>query len=889
MKKKVLNLMLLSFLAITFTSCNNANNSTTDPSSEESITPTDSVNSQESSSEIKDENELLENDQYTWMFENEQAYSNDLKFSVESADESSKMEVLIDDKPLEKLGYPDGSAYISYELDTEYPCHSDTIEHAYNEITFNGEVLGALPSDDSTKINCEFTSLVSGANVFSVTIGKVYVYDVKYDMEAVHGGINGQGDDFKIKNVTMTTSTGKKIWPSKMVFYKPKGATSAKYVTSEVQQEKDTFYWLSDGWNGNLSYAGHPDGGRYDSPFRIDYYFEWDVPLAINSYEISTKDYGEGEHYLTLKDHGEPVVRNKVYFDNGNPKASINIEDNQVVNQNFELFCKFEDDGTPLTATEFLLDGQQVTTKGFVEDGYIVPLTNIIPGQHNVTMYACDLAGNVIYDSKDFVIRENSEVLNINVENNNLTVNSPYEDTLSTSIYGANNLSYTTQSFAQSDSNKNPYDIFTVDVADASKDVFVSYNGSSFDGERIEISALNTTTSKYERVALANANKTINFKFNPTNYINDGKVTLKAAPLYVGNGSNRIIWSSDTQYLPKVAFTDLNPMYTKLMEYVANEYKNGSMAYMVHTGDIIDNNPSYKEDAIAEWEIATKAFDVLDKAEVPYGVLAGNHDVGTALSSIDYSYYSRYFGNFRYNDNDHFGGSLKDNECHYDLISIGNYDFVVVYIGFGIEWTPHTISWANEVLQRYSHRNAIVATHGYLLPSGEMDPDVQGQIIYDEIVAKNDNVKFVLCGHNDGTAKVKKQVNESRYVYELLHCYQFVETKKYSVSHLINGMKCNGEGFVKELIFNEDKLTCNTYSPVINSTAQPFGGDSYVLTVDLEESVRMLQTESFKAYQISGDALSTSSESTISYEFVNGQYYVVYSTNSTDGYGIELV
>ena len=50
--------MLLSFLAITFTSCNNANNSTTDPSSEESITPTDSVNSQESSSEIKDENEL---------------------------------------------------------------------------------------------------------------------------------------------------------------------------------------------------------------------------------------------------------------------------------------------------------------------------------------------------------------------------------------------------------------------------------------------------------------------------------------------------------------------------------------------------------------------------------------------------------------------------------------------------------------------------------------------------------------------------------------------------------------------------------------------------------------------------------------------------------------
>mgnify|MGYP003293399238 CR=1 FL=1 len=32
------------------------------------------------------------------------------------------------------------------------------------------------------------------------------------------------------------------------------------------------------------------------------------------------------------------------------------------------------------------------------------------------------------------------------------------------------------------------------------------------------------------------------------------------------------------------------------------------MAYMIHTGDIVDDNPSYGQSAIAEWEIATKAF-----------------------------------------------------------------------------------------------------------------------------------------------------------------------------------------------------------------------------------------------------------------------------------------
>ena len=160
MKNNILKLMMLSFLAITFTSCNNTNASSSISESEqessESLSSIDSVNSQESS----DENEILENDTYTWMFENERAYSNDLKFSVESSDESSKMEVLIDNTPLEKLKYPDGSAYISYELDTEYPCHSDTIEHAYNEITFNGITRGALPSDDKTKINVDFAALV---------------------------------------------------------------------------------------------------------------------------------------------------------------------------------------------------------------------------------------------------------------------------------------------------------------------------------------------------------------------------------------------------------------------------------------------------------------------------------------------------------------------------------------------------------------------------------------------------------------------------------------------------------------------------------------------------------------------------------------------------------
>ena len=189
--------------------------SETSSESEPSIIPSDSEPETPSESEPEQpsepENVELTNENYTWEFKEGAAYANDLKFSVESNDEWSDMAVLIDDKPLKPISYPDGSAKISFETDDEYPSHSDTLEHACNEMTFNGEVIGNLPSDDSETIDVEFTDLISGYNVWSITIGKFYVYDQKWDMTLPHGGLNGGGDDYKIRNVVMTTSTGKQI------------------------------------------------------------------------------------------------------------------------------------------------------------------------------------------------------------------------------------------------------------------------------------------------------------------------------------------------------------------------------------------------------------------------------------------------------------------------------------------------------------------------------------------------------------------------------------------------------------------------------------------------------------------------------------------------------
>ena len=48
-----------------------------------------------------------------------------------------------------------------------------------------------------------------------------------------------------------------------------------------------------------------------------------------------------------------------------------------------------------------------------------------------------------------------------------------------------------------------------------------------------------------------------------------------------------------------------------------------NIQYLFHDGDIIDDEPNQKE-----WVQADEAYQKLDDAEFPYGILAGNHDVG---------------------------------------------------------------------------------------------------------------------------------------------------------------------------------------------------------------------------------------------------------------------
>ena len=224
-----------------------------------------------------------------------------------------------------------------------------------------------------------------------------------------------------------------------------------------------------------------------------------------------------------------------------------------------------------------------------------------------------------------------------------------------------------------------------------------------------------------------------------------------------------------------------------------------NIQYLFHDGDIIDD-----VDLVGEWDNADKAYAYLDRAGFPYGVLAGNHDVGHLRG--DYTEYWKYFGASRYENNPWYGGSYQNNRAHYDLITVDGIDFLMMYVGWGVG--DEEIEWMNEVLAKYPERVAILNFHEYLLATGGLGEEPKR--VYDEVISVNPNVRMVLSGHYHNAKTVtydfddNKDGQTDRKVYAMLFDYQ--------------GLSEGGKGYMRLMHFDckNGTVTVRTYSPSLN-------------------------------------------------------------------------
>ncbi|MBQ6905557.1 MAG: metallophosphoesterase [Clostridia bacterium] len=281
-----------------------------------------------------------------------------------------------------------------------------------------------------------------------------------------------------------------------------------------------------------------------------------------------------------------------------------------------------------------------------------------------------------------------------------------------------------------------------------------------------------------------------------------------------------LLWTTDPQWY-SFAYPEI---LTHQNDWVVENYKRLGIEYIIHTGDFVDM-PNKTE----QWETVTKEYEKWDNAGIPYGVLAGNHDV----NGTDYSAFSSYFGRSRYDKNSWYGGDYKDNKGHYDLLTLGGADLLFLYIGYGTP-TTEDINWMNGVLEQYRDRVAFLMFHEFL--DAEGNRTAVGDEYFEKVVLKNSNVRLVLCGHNYNSARRSDSIDDDgdgltdRTVHQLIANYQ--DTPK------------GGNGYMRfmECDVKKGTISCRTYSPYLKdfnyfeSTTENMDiygyRDEFVLTVD---------------------------------------------------------
>jgi LPXTG-motif cell wall-anchored protein len=206
----------------------------------------------------------------------------------------------------------------------------------------------------------------------------------------------------------------------------------------------------------------------------------------------------------------------------------------------------------------------------------------------------------------------------------------------------------------------------------------------------------------------------------------------------------------------------------------------------------------------------------------------------------DYTEYYKYFGADRFEDKPYYGGSYKNNRGHYDLISANGNDYIMVYLGWGVE--EEGIAWMNEVLAAHPDRMAILNFHEYLQATGVRHP--LGDKLYEEVVLPNENVIAVLSGHYHEAQLLIDEVDDNgdgvpdRHVYQMLADYQAGPE--------------GGQGFMRLLHFDMDnnRIIVNTYSPYLDQynyydTETYPGKDEFVLELDLQPKEKRVATDYF--------------------------------------------
>lgn len=237
------------------------------------------------------------------------------------------------------------------------------------------------------------------------------------------------------------------------------------------------------------------------------------------------------------------------------------------------------------------------------------------------------------------------------------------------------------------------------------------------------------------------------------------------------DGTFSIAVIPDTQQEVVVKHAIENKHFLNRTRWLAENKEELDLRCVVHTGDVVN----WGNEDRTQLEIASEAMSVLTAANIPTALCLGNHDTAavgvgggaadaanTRTRVRDTTAFNEYFTLDEYSRlRSQESGKIDNTILRFKA---GGAKWMVVCLEL---WPrEEIINWAKIQVENRPDYNVIIATHSFLKNDGTILQNNGGyganspQYLYDNLIKKYENIKFVLCGHT-GTSFVREDIGDN--------------------------------------------------------------------------------------------------------------------------------
>ena len=294
-------------------------------------------------------------------------------------------------------------------------------------------------------------------------------------------------------------------------------------------------------------------------------------------------------------------------------------------------------------------------------------------------------------------------------------------------------------------------------------------------------------------------------------------------------------------------------IYQRQMQYLAAQKPALNLVFATHLGDVVQHGDLND----GEWQNAKSAMDLLAASGLPFGMCPGEHDYDNYSHAAPGNRpvngnvkWAQYFGptSSYFSGKSWYGGAFTNGLDSFQTFSAGGKTFL--HLCLELEPSDAVLAWAAKVLTNHPGTPTIISTHEYLgcltdtngkaiyLDDGYRAglPSDNAQTVWNRLIAPNDQVFLVLCGHSwlsptngvsDGE-KLRTDLNAAGHVvYQVLSDYEANTFNAAGAPGALTG----GAGWLRLLTFDTQAGTIHfqTWSTELNQNAGVPGGPTFDL------------------------------------------------------------